>query len=390
MLNPNELSFLKRTKATFITEEIITDGYVELYENYNEELAIIFSSLHDKLNSFFAYLNNQYWNKYCHADKCREILKLITYLDTILNSIETSRIVLDNYYKELLKQIKLFVRPSGGATMPEDFTQIEIIEIKPIFFESTAIKKEISTFSLQRIGNGSYATVYKYYDKFYDETFVVKKANDNLDEKELLRFKKEFETMKSLNSLFVTKVYTFNVDRNEYTMEFLDYTLEKYLKNFKKSMTPLDKIKLINQILRAFEFINSKGFLHRDISPNNILIKNYLDMPIVKLSDFGLVKEKESTLTSVNSEIRGSLNDWSGLQRKGYSNYDITDETFALARLVVYILEGYVDNYHKIKNQSLKDFLNRGTSPNIEERFKSLGELKVFFNKIKNDLIIIE
>ena len=69
MLNSNELLFLKRTKTTFIAEGIITDGYIELYGDYNEELAIIFSSLHDKLNSFFAYLNNQYWNKYCHADR---------------------------------------------------------------------------------------------------------------------------------------------------------------------------------------------------------------------------------------------------------------------------------------------------------------------------------
>lgn len=388
MLNSNELSFLKRTKTTFIAEGIITDGYVELYENYAEELSIIFSSLHDKLNSFFAYLNNQYWNKYCHADKCREILKLITYVDTILNSIETSKIILDNYYKEVLRQIKLFVKPSGGATMPEDFKQIEIIEIKPIFSDTSSIRKETTSFSLQRIGNGSYATVYKYYDKFYDETFVVKKANDNLDEKELIRFKKEFEIMKSLNSLFITKVYTFNPDKNEYTMEFLDYTLDKYLKNFKKSMTILNKIKLINQILRAFEFINSNGYLHRDISPNNILIKSYPNMPIVKLSDFGLVKEKESTLTSINSEIRGSLNDWSGLQKKGYSNYDVTDETFALTRLIVYIIEGYVDNYHKLKNQGLKDFLNKGMSPNAENRFQSLEELKMYFNGIKNDLTL--
>lgn len=57
MLNPNELSFLKRTKAAFIGEEIITDGYIEIYDSYDEELAIIFSSLHDKL-SFFTYLNN--------------------------------------------------------------------------------------------------------------------------------------------------------------------------------------------------------------------------------------------------------------------------------------------------------------------------------------------
>lgn len=53
------------------------------------------------------------------------------------------------------------------------------------------------------------------------------------------------------------------------------------------------------KILRAIDNLHSKGHLHRDISPKNILIKKYDDSIVVKLSYFGLVKIPDSTLVSI-------------------------------------------------------------------------------------------
>ena len=64
------------------------------------------------------------------------------------------------------------------------------------------------------------------------------------------------------------------------------------------------------QIFKGFSYIHSKGYLHRDISFTNVLLQHYEnDLTIVKISDFGLVKMKQSDLTSFGSEIKGSLND---------------------------------------------------------------------------------
>lgn len=71
------------------------------------------------------------------------------------------------------------------------------------------------------------------------------------------------------------------------------------------------------QIFKGFSYIYSKGYLHRDISFTNVLLQHYEnDLTIVKISDFGLVKMKQSDLTSFGSEINGSLND-SNLQIVG-------------------------------------------------------------------------
>jgi len=60
------------------------------------------------------------------------------------------------------------------------------------------------------IGEGSYARVHKYKDEYYNRSFVIKKALKNFNEKELERFKREFEEMKKLNSPYVIEVYNFD------------------------------------------------------------------------------------------------------------------------------------------------------------------------------------
>ncbi|XQF94187.1 protein kinase domain-containing protein (plasmid) [Pseudoalteromonas espejiana] len=49
--------------------------------------------------------------------------------------------------------------------------------------------------------------------------------------------------------------------------------------------------------------------MHRDISPKNILLKEYDDVAVVKIADFGLVKIVDSELTSENTDFKGYYND---------------------------------------------------------------------------------
>ena len=119
------------------------------------------------------------------------------------------------------------------------------------------------------------------------------------------------------------------------------------------------------QIFKGFSYIYSKGYLHRDISFTNVLLQHYEnDLTIVKISDFGLVKMKQSDLTSFGSEINGSLND-SNLQIVGGGNYNMEYETFALTRLIYYVMTGRY-NLENIKNQKVKDFVLKGISSNLD------------------------
>ncbi|MCD0074872.1 protein kinase family protein, partial [Streptococcus agalactiae] len=123
--------------------------------------------------------------------------------------------------------------------------------------------------------------------------------------------------------------------------------------------------------------------LHRAISPNNILIKEYEDVKIIKIADLGNVKLSDSILTSLDTEIRGAFNDYSGLQRVGYSNYNFYFEGFALSKLLYFVLTGRYRNFTKFEFSNLEEFVNKGTNPDLYQRFNNIHELKNAFSQIK-------
>ena len=125
--------------------------------------------------------------------------------------------------------------------------------------------------------------------------------------------------------------------------------------------------------MRAFRYIHSKGLLHRDISPKNILLKKYDDVSVIKVSDFGLVKVPDSNLTTINTEFKGYFND-PRLLTEGFYNYGILHETFAITRLIYFVISGKtrIDN---IKDVKLSSFVNKGLSTNLSERFQSVDEM---------------
>lgn len=76
-------------------------------------------------------------------------------------------------------------------------------------------------------------------------------------------------------------------DKNHFIMEYADCDL----KHFYEKCEDFYMLKIIMcQILLALEYIHSKGIVHRDITPANILVKmNKEDgLPYVKICDFGL------------------------------------------------------------------------------------------------------
>ena len=186
--------------------------------------------------------------------------------------------------------------------------------------------------------------------------------------------------MKEFNSPYILEVYRYDESKNEYYAEYMDDTLYDFINKNNNKILLNTRINLALQIFKAFEYIHSKEYLHRDISLTNVLIKQYDHTIIVKISDFGLVKEKNSTLTSTDSEVKGSLND-SKLEIIGFKNYSMVYETYALTRLILFVMTGKT-NLEKVENQELQKFVLKGTDGNLENRFKEVKEMRDYFKKI--------
>ena len=372
---------------------IISDGeFSALYSSFeNKKLKNIFETLHSMFVDLFSSMNtrlptNDIIHAHYWAEPSRQLIDAIEICERLERGLNNSPLAfaVDEYYKGLFAKCKEFLSSSGGSTLPPNMDKINIYYTLPVFIPKNSLKAadvvKDKFYDLKNIGEGSYAQVFKYFDNFYQKTFALKRAKKNLNDTELARFKREFESMKSLSSPYIVEVYCYHEKNNEYIMEFMSKTLDKYISENNSKLKTEQRKNICNQILRAFQYIHSRKLLHRDISPNNVLIKEYDDLVVVKISDFGLVKIPESNLTSLNTDLKGCFNDQS-LLLEGFGNYNILHETFALTRLLLFVMTGKTRT-DRISDEKLKALALKGLNSDMSKRFKSAEELSNYFKSI--------
>ncbi len=378
----------------------------DFYDIYNaipnDDLRKILSSLHAQLNHWFVTLNGDlrtrydddgnkvYSGGYFHAQDSRDLLQVFDALDHLKSKLHGSSYefaLSSDAYNDAIRRCKRFVVNSGGSTIPEDFEPIEIEDIEPIFQmkNSIALGQGAGTVyaDLKFVGEGSYAKIFTYKDPNYHIHVALKRAKPELDNKELKRFRQEFDVLKSLHSPYIVQVYAYDESDNSYTMEYMDESIYKFIQRCNSQLSLSKRKGMISQICHGLECMHHKGILHRDISLSNVFVKHYEDVDVFKIGDFGLVKMPESTLTSTYSEIKGSLND-PDLIHVGFGNYEMCHETYALTRLCFYILTGKT-NVTKQKDGMIKQFWEKGTSTNRADRFQNVGELFSFVQNITEE-----
>lgn len=374
-----------------LVEKGLNVEFSDLYNSFeNVKLREVLTTLHYYFIILFRTMNERlptgengahFWE-----DPSRELISIIEITIGLYNTLKNSKYAfnIDDYYYELIKKCRNFLSSSGGSELPANMQKIDLYYIQPIFKKSQSISvknKSINmVYDLKQIGEGSYANVYKYRDTFYNRTFVIKRAKKDLTEKEILRFKREYEEMQEFSSPYILEVYRYSESNNEYIMEYMDYTLDSYISRNNSKLTIAQRKGIAQQVLRAFDYIHSKKRLHRDISPKNILIKEYEDVPVIKIADFGLVKIPESKLTTVGTEFKGYFNDPS-LVVEGFDTYNILHETYALTRIIYYIMTGRT-NIEKITNSKLKIFIEKGLNVDKTKRFKNVFEMMQAFREV--------
>lgn len=387
----NVENYLESQYRELLSCSQINAEYSDLYKSFrNQKLREMLMTLHHDLVGLFRTMNERlptgeheahFW-----AEPSRDLIKRIEIIFSLVSSLKETPLAfqIDPYYLDLLTRCREFLSSSGGSALPPNMAKVELYYTLPIFLPLSSItishKQQDFTFELKLIGSGSYANVYKYKDTFYNRPFILKRAKKELTDKEVARFKREFDVMNDLSSPYILEVYCYNPDKNEYIMEYMDYTLDGYIAAHNSTLTIIQRKEIAQQILRAFDYLHSKGHLHRDISPKNILIKEYDDTLVVKLSDFGLVKIPDSTLTTVNTEFKGYFND-PALVVEGFNTYSIVHETYALTRVIYFVMTGKT-NTEKIANQNLRAFVERGLNPDKSKRFQNIRDMVSAFKTI--------
>lgn len=159
----------------------------------------------------------------------------------------------------------------------------------------------------QEIGRGGMAIIFEAIDTRDESTVALKimsRRENNQDFQK--RFQREFKALSNLNHPNVLRVFdSGEVNRQPYfTMEHLKgETLREHILSW-ATISPTERFakarSILIQMAKALDYIHYLGWVHRDISPANIMI---LPNNIVKLMDFGVVKIPGTELTVVGEVI---------------------------------------------------------------------------------------
>lgn len=383
-------------------EEFKSEKYVKLYEpifaeesEEKNEICLLLSTIHELILDNYRAMNERLpakddSNRHFWAEQSRHLKKAITLLFDLQEKTDETifSFYIDEKYENIFRETLSFLEENGGSTIPIGTKKVELPWKIPIVIKKSVIEIKRDTFSvhpkLKHIGNGSYANVYSYKDDVYNEKFIVKKANKNLNTKELERFRNEFEIMNNLNSPYIVNVFTFDYEKNQYIMEHMDDTLYNYIQKNNDKLTNETRFSLAKQLLKAFRYIHKKNCLHRDISFTNILIKIYEDTLVLKVADFGLAKDHSKNITAKSTEFKGSLND-PMLNTIGWENYERIHELYPLTWVVAFILTGK-EKLWKIEHKELKDFIKKGMCEKLDERFQDVDEMYSAIQELEKKL----
>eukprot|EP00164_Ancoracysta_twista_P001864 GFYU01002452.1.p1 GENE.GFYU01002452.1~~GFYU01002452.1.p1 ORF type:complete len:331 (+),score=42.58 GFYU01002452.1:539-1531(+) len=146
--------------------------------------------------------------------------------------------------------------------------------------------------TLEQIGEGTYAVVYKARHKMSQDLLALKHIRITSDEEGIpCSALREIAILKDLRhpNVIRLKEVIANVQQGQLTLvfDYLDQDLRKYLDCFKQQLE-IPRVKtLLHEILHGVAYIHRLRILHRDLKPQNILVSKEGK---VKLADFGLAR----------------------------------------------------------------------------------------------------
>lgn len=192
---------------------------------------------------------------------------------------------------------------------------------------------------IELIGSGGMANVYKAKCHRLNRMVAVKILKSDMAENEEIRrrFRDESRAVAQLSHANIVSVYDVSSsgDTEYIVMELIDgITLKQYMER-RRQMDWRESLHFIIQIMRALEHAHSRGIIHRDIKPQNIMV---LRDGSVKVADFGIacLQNNAQTLTQ---DALGSVHYISPEQARG-EHIDARSDIYSAGVVLYEMLTG--------------------------------------------------
>lgn len=195
---------------------------------------------------------------------------------------------------------------------------------------------------LDTLGQGGMATVYLAIQKSFEREVALKVMSSALSHTDPSfgeRFTRESRIVSRLVHPNIVTVFDVGEFEGHHFLS-MEYIPGQDLKQRRLELTLIERINVVKEVALALDFAGKKGYVHRDVKPENIMLHEEDGRAV--LMDFGIAKiaDTVSGMTQTGTAI-GTPHYMSPEQAKGLS-VDGRSDLYSLGVVLFLLLSGYV------------------------------------------------
>lgn len=194
---------------------------------------------------------------------------------------------------------------------------------------------------IEKVGQGGMAVVYRGRDRSLKRVVAIKVLHRHLaDHKEARdRFEREAQAVAKLRHENILEIFDYSGDESDESYIVTEFIEGETLKDFIRAHAisfPEVGAMICAQVCRALAHAHGLGILHRDVKPENIMIRSD---GVVKLTDFGIAQMLDTQRLTVTGQLLGSPAYMSPEHVEG-GQLDFRTDVFSVGILLYQLITG--------------------------------------------------
>ncbi|NJN66983.1 MAG: protein kinase [Chloroflexaceae bacterium] len=199
--------------------------------------------------------------------------------------------------------------------------------------------QQVGNYLLEReIGRGATSEVWIGHHAYLERRVAVKLLMTQ-DEETVQRFNREATLLSSLHHPNIVPIYDHGYHA-PFFYSVLEYihgcSLQKLLDRVHR-LDFTDALDIFRYIAAALDYAHSRGIIHRDVSPGNVLVENETGQAF--LTDFGIARDLSHTMT-VDSRVMGTPGYWSPEHARSATEVTHLSDIYGLGVVLYVMLSG--------------------------------------------------
>ncbi len=279
----------------------------------------------------------------------------------------------------------------------------------------------------EHIATGGMASVFKTWDHRVERLVAIKvlRSLDKNDLRSVERFRREARAAAALAHPNAVTIYDFIEEFSQYflVMEYIHGPTLKQLIAQRRHLHAYETLEIAAQVCAVLEVAHARGFIHRDIKPQNIMLASSAGNVgsgadgnvvsgsnlLVKLTDFGIVRVAETAGLTNSGIVLGTADYLSPEQARG-ENLTASSDLYSLGVVMFEMLAGrppfvgptavsiamqhastYPPPVHQFNTSvppALEQIVNKALEKEPEDRFISAAEMQQALRLCAKELLV--